>query len=337
MEKLINIAEILKEKPKGTKLWSDTFGELTLNRIKDIDGESYPISLTAEDDYSVYLTKNGLFFEDIDGVSLCVFPSRNMRDWEKFAWKKGDVLVSDRGEHCLFCGWSTEDYEKFEGRYLSSNNYSEKSSINNFTYKWEKETKDFVIDKYIKEVERVNNAKLNLKTLELKVVKKPEFKDGDIVSVIDTYGNIITCIVKNIDEDKDRLNYYASNYHINDWLSICGKVICPASDSEKQQLFDSIKREGKRWNPKEKRIEDLPKKYEFKPMDWCLMRGNDDIRLYWELCQYAYAEHCTELISKKPYVRYHSVGGMIYSLCIPYNDQTAHLLGTTKEWKGSAE
>ena len=331
MEKLISIAEILKKKQKGTKLWSDTFGELTLNRIKDVDEESYPISLTAENNYSVYLTKNGFYFEDVDGVSLCVFPSRNMRDWEKFAWKKGDVLVSDRGEHCLFCGWSTEDYEKFEGRYLSSNNYSEKSSINNFTYKWEKETKDFVIDKYIKEVERVNNAKLNLKTLELKVVKKPEFKDGDIVSVIDTYGNIITCIVKNIDEDKDRLNYYASNYHINDWLSTGGKVICPASDSEKQQLFNAIKREGKRWNPETKQLEDLPKKCKFEPMDYVLVKSKKDNYAVWNLYQFAY----------KGINMFYMVGNISFIIAdcefLPYNDQTAHLLGTSNNWKGDAE
>lgn len=294
MEKLINIAEILKEKPKGTKLWSDTFGELTLNRIKDVDEESYPISLTAENNYSVHLTKNGFYFEDVDGVSLCVFPSRNMRDWEKFAWKKGDVLVSDRGEHCLFCGWSTEDYEKFEGRYLSSNNYSEKSSINNFTYKWEKET---------------------------------EFKDGDIVSVIDTYGNIITCIVKNIDEDKDRLNYYASNYHINDWLSTGGKVICPASDSEKQQLFNAIKREGKRWNPETKQLEDLPKKCEFKTMDYVLVKSKKDNYAVWNLYQFAY----------KGINMFCMVGNTAFIIAdcefLPYNDQTAHLLGTLDEWK----
>lgn len=309
-------------------MWSDTFGELTLNRIKDVDEESYPISLTAENNYSVYLTKNGFYFEDVDGVSLCVFPSRNMRDWEKFAWKKGDVLVSDRGEHCLFCGWSTEDYEKFEGRYLSSNNYSEKSSINNFTYKWEKETKDFVIDKYIKEVERVNNAKLNLKTLELKVVKKPEFKDGDIVSVIDTYGNIITCIVKNIDEDKDRLNYYASNYHINDWLSTGGKVICPASDSEKQQFLYALEKEGKKWNPKTKQIEDLLKYYKFKPLDYFIAKRKNSEAACWQLYQFAY-------INRNDFIFYANDGcieAKKYDI-LPYNDRTKHLIGTTNEWK----
>lgn len=33
----------------------------------------------------------------------------------------------------------------------------------------------------------------------------------------------------------------------------------PATDSEKQRLFDALAREGKRWNPETKQIEDLPR------------------------------------------------------------------------------
>lgn len=33
----------------------------------------------------------------------------------------------------------------------------------------------------------------------------------------------------------------------------------PATDYEKQRLFDALAREGKRWNPEAKRIEDLPR------------------------------------------------------------------------------
>ena len=33
----------------------------------------------------------------------------------------------------------------------------------------------------------------------------------------------------------------------------------PATDAEKQRLFDALAREGKRWNPETKQIEDLPR------------------------------------------------------------------------------
>lgn len=102
-----------------------------------------------------------------------------------------------------------------------------------------------------------------------------------------------------------------------------------ATDSEKQQLFDALAKEGKAWDSDKKQIVDLPKKCEFKPMDWCLMR---DIRgeecFAWSLCQFAY-----QLKRGK----YEAVGGMRFDECIPYNEETKHLLGTTDEWKGGEQ
>lgn len=37
---MINIAEILKEKPKGTKLWTPIFGTVSLFKIYEFYGES---------------------------------------------------------------------------------------------------------------------------------------------------------------------------------------------------------------------------------------------------------------------------------------------------------
>lgn len=62
----------------------------------------------------------------------------------------------------------------------------------------------------------------------------------------------------------------------------------------------------------------------FKPMDWCLMRRNT---CRWELCRYSFFDGSL----------YHCVGGALFQKCIHYNDQTAHLLGTTDEWEGDAE
>ena len=32
-----------------------------------------------------------------DGGECIIFPSKEMRDWSKFSWKKGDVLISNDG------------------------------------------------------------------------------------------------------------------------------------------------------------------------------------------------------------------------------------------------
>lgn len=107
-----------------------------------------------------------------------------------------------------------------------------------------------------------------------------------------------------------------------------------ATEAEKQQLFSALKKEGKAWDSEKKQIVDLKTKYEFKPMDLCLMKyiGKYNNR-GWELCQYAYTEHRVSLSGEQRDF-YHSVGGEIYSECIPYNEDTKHLLGTKTEWKG---
>ena len=119
---------------------------------------------------------------------------------------------------------------------------------------------------------------------------------------------------------------YNSLYYNNAMEDVHGSHL--ATEEEKQQLFDALAKEGKRWNPDTKQIEEFPKKCEFKPMDWCLMK---DSTKYWELCQFAYTKkvHGTTI--------YSAVGGLIYYKCIPYNEETAHLLGTTDEWKGGEQ
>lgn len=42
MKEELNIAAILKEKPKGTKLWSPIFGDCVLNRITDSGIRVFP-------------------------------------------------------------------------------------------------------------------------------------------------------------------------------------------------------------------------------------------------------------------------------------------------------
>lgn len=96
MEQKLNIAEILKDKPKGTKLYSLVYGDVKLELITEEDSK-YPV-ITRVDavcgiEY-ISFTENGLHYEGYPGAELVLFPSSKMRDWSKFAWKKGDVLTN---------------------------------------------------------------------------------------------------------------------------------------------------------------------------------------------------------------------------------------------------
>lgn len=98
METEINIVEILKDKPQGTKLYSSACGKC---KLEEVDDKSFKISFYSSkfgfmNDGEGYLDKNGKLYDDGECV---VFPSKEMRDWSKFAWKKGDVLVCVKTEY----------------------------------------------------------------------------------------------------------------------------------------------------------------------------------------------------------------------------------------------
>lgn len=96
MVEKINLVEILKDKPQGTKLYSSACGKC---KLEEVDDKSFKISFYNSkfgfmNGGEWYLDKNGKLYDDGECV---VFPSKEMRDWEKFSWKKGDVLISDCG------------------------------------------------------------------------------------------------------------------------------------------------------------------------------------------------------------------------------------------------
>ena len=91
MNENLNLVEILKDCPKGTKLYSSVFGEVELDHI-DIRA-NYPIVIILKDlDVRECLTTEGTLFTEYDGECI-LFPSREERDWSKFNPKK-DGLVS---------------------------------------------------------------------------------------------------------------------------------------------------------------------------------------------------------------------------------------------------
>lgn len=216
METKINVAEILKDKPKGTKLYSDICcGECVLNEVSE--NAIYVDMYNKERfwDFSVY----GTIYAFPEG-SVLLYPSKEMRDWEKFSWKKGDVLISDCGFMCIFKEWASDDYTKFNGCYFDG-------MPNTETAKYSKVDNNIAYG-YIRDIENRCGGKLNLETLEIE--KQTKFKDGDIVC-ISGIGYLAYGIVKNIDNSSKKLEYYVLNdmsaLKFEDWLSFEDKHIQP--------------------------------------------------------------------------------------------------------------
>ena len=333
MEEKINVARILKDKPQGTKLY---------DLLRNIDVELDKVHITVAGDYIECISTNEvgstLMFDYsklgtekcwLDGLQI-LLPSKGMRDWEKFSWKRGDVLISDCGFVCIFKEWASGDYTRFNGCYFDGMPNAE-------TAKYSKLDNNTAYG-YVRELENRCGGKLNLETLEIE--KKTKFEDGDVV-VTDAvpslyYSKCIFILKGDLNTGESCANSYIfyninNNYFCFDVLDmeIRDRNIHLATEEEKLILFDSLAKKGKAWDAEKKQIVDLKPKCEFKPMDLCLMKyiGQYNNR-GWELCQYAYTEHRVSSIGEQRDF-YHAIGGEIYAECIPYKGNE-HLLGTKK-------
>lgn len=80
MNKNLNLAEILKNCHKGTKLYSLIFGEVEFERIDNSCGTIKYKTNTGRNFDASY---EGKFFTNYDG-ECTLFPSKDQRDWSKF-------------------------------------------------------------------------------------------------------------------------------------------------------------------------------------------------------------------------------------------------------------
>lgn len=335
MEKELNIAAILKDKPNA-KLWSPIVGNCTFKGFSSKNG-AIVASFVDKDgelldwDFNEY----GKTFSAPKEAEVCLFPSKSMQNWSKFAWKKGDVLVSnDSDSHIIFKGFSKNDYTTFEGKHwisVSKKRYLSCLNMQNVQDYHIEDNKD-AAQTYINTIEENSGGKLNRETLEVEKTQ-PEFKDGDIAYA--DYGHkeavFIVSGKTNLSEGYNSfiaLDLRGLTLDMGCRMSFFKKDLCKlrlATAEEKQQLFSALAKEGKAWNVEKKMIVDLPKKCEFKAMDWCLMRDKKET---WKLCQFSFFDDGGY---EAPY---NAVGGNWFDECIPYNEETKHLLGTTDEWKG---
>ena len=90
MNENIDLTKILKDCPKGTKLYSTIYGEVEFYSVEKYT--PYPITFIDSRGYQCFVTANGKYDKDIDG-ECTLFPSKGQRDWSKFTapwYKKGE-------------------------------------------------------------------------------------------------------------------------------------------------------------------------------------------------------------------------------------------------------
>ena len=326
MEQKLNIAEILRNKPVGIKLYSPIFGDCTLCYIKD---ETNDICVKTQYDEIRFFNFEGRYNA---GGECLLFPSKEMRDWSRFAWKRGDILADNDGETMvIFDKWYDDTYTSFYCKhYFNCEDKNHPVYYSEFlctTVKYSFKNNQYANHDYLKAIEEKLGGKLNRETLEIE--KQPKFKDGDILSCDeDTYTKHTTlilykngCVVESLVSLIRHHDLVESREPINDFLL---SRLNYAREDEKKELFDALANEGKAWDAEKKQIVDLKPKCEFKPFDKVLCRDWD--RGKWGADFFSHYDESSDY----PFI---CIKG-VYKQCIPYSDMTRHLLGITGEWKG---
>ena len=317
METRLNIAEILKDKPQNTRLYSSTYGNCS---FQEYTGD---FGIECQSQNGVQLNFNEYGHHSMEGECL-LFPSKEMRDWSKFAWKKGDVLMADVDNLCIFDKWNNNEYTEFDAVFVTPDYRSDVLK----TKYWHEVIGERVIKRYISKIERNYGGKLNLTTLKIEKTQ-PEFKNGDIAYA--DYGNkqVVFIVSGKTDLSEGYNSFIALDLRgildMGRRMSFFKKDICRlrlATEEEKQQLFDALAKEGKAWGAEKKEIVDLKKKVELKPFDKVVVRCSKAGR--WSIDFFGY---------KAPN-GYICTGDAWFGYCLPYNEETAKLIGTTKDVEG---
>ena len=180
----INIAEILKDCPKGTKLYSPLFGEV---KLKQVDSNAiHPIRITTNKGEETSFNSVGRYSAIYLEAECMLFPSRKMSDWTKF-FKRGDVVIKNGGSMAaVFDGWANDTYAEFNttiNLYCDGNTGEEEVCDTHLFRKATGEERK----QFIEKAERILKGKYNPETLQVEPVKvKCPFKPFDKVLVRDT-------------------------------------------------------------------------------------------------------------------------------------------------------
>ena len=315
MEKNVNIVEILKNKPEKTILY-DAMRDINVSLyvVEKQKGETniFCDGMEKFNGCSFVYSDTGADYIFRKGMQL-LKPSKEMQDWEKFSWKRGDVLISDCGFVCIFKEWASDDYTKFNGCYFDG-------MPNVETAKYSKLDNNTAYG-YIREIENRCGGKLNLETLEIE--KQPEFKDGDIVF---EEGNRNYCSAIGVLKKDEQGCFMFDTFLTKDKVCYNSEYIyLPirlATEEEKKQLFSALEKEGKRWDSGKKEVVDLKPKVELKPFDRVLVRNDKEDQWSANIFSYQVRDNM-----------YYCLGENYWRYCIPYIGNES-LLGTTKDVEG---
>lgn len=313
MNENINLVEILRDCPSGTKLYSPIFGEVVFKYI--IEDLMFPILVDYSDvdgnTRKTCFTKDGKFLYSANGECV-LFPSKEQRDWSKFTapwYKKESEHKFHEGDWVVYNNDICQIVKREEG--------------------CNKLVTVFGIEK-----ELVNER--NLSTARLWTVQ--DTKDGDVICYrdeISLYKNEI----KNYDKQDTTFGgfvyyccYDGKNFITNSFYLLTEQEeidIYPATKEQREILMKAMNNAGYEFDIEKKELKKFvhnkfdPKTLE--PFDKILVRRTNENHDVW----------FPDFVSNPPDDTSNKTLCMCImediAMVIPYNDDTKHLVGTSDE------
>ena len=305
MNENLNLVEILKDCPKGMELDCTMFDNVTFSGV--VENRVFPIRIIVGGGTTMVLTKYGQYTDD-DFAKCVIFP-KGETTWEGFVphhkFKDGDILSYQNARLSHRTIYIYRYHKRLNTSYYVALSFDPKKSLMicnngglalngyNDTVRFATEEEKQKLFKAIKD----NGYEWNAETKTLKKLVKPKFKVGDkLVNRINMYMGDLShqCVISEITNDK---------YILNDGGYIHFK---------NQDIWELVNDKKQRFDPKT-----------LQPFDKVLARDTENST--WRGTLFSH-------YNKDDGVSYPCVTvGEVFSVCIPYNEDTKRLLGTSDE------
>lgn len=297
MEKEINIADLLKDCPKGMELYSTIFGTVYFEGVRDT-GHAVLIDITTVCNTEYQFYPDGKFNTYYTASEMTLFPSKDVRTWEgiEAPFKDGDIVATDDGIFTAIVGKVAvcevedlynhdEEYDTYCHIYYEEDDDKAYFIADDTPLRFDRLATEEEKERLFQAI-KDNGYQWNAEAKTLEKLVELKFKVGDRIMSKKT-GKI---------------------YNID----VIGKD-CYFCDIQYAILFEN-----------QDNYELAPNKFDIntlKPFDKVLVRDND--KMEWDI---SFFSHCNGL----EFYKYSCLNGSGYAQCIPY-EENKHLLGKTDD------
>ena len=286
MNENINLVEILKDCPKGTKFYSSVYGELIYSSMytDSLDPKIYFIDENNRSIIVGYYRDGRLY--DTKG-ECTIFPSKDQRDWSKFVapWLKKerdkDKLIQELGKYKV--KYTQEVLEK----YINSMSNKDDERLRKTTIAF---LKDFAEQGYENATECIDWLK-----------KQSESSQTNERAWLYLVSDVLTW--------KDGIRQYLDDPRVQELAKrLCSEYAQKLYNPSVLSNSSNTRKSEQKFDPKT-----------FQPFDKVIAQLYQGL---WCCELFSFIEESTNLVK---------CCGAYYTQCVPYNDETKHLIGTTNE------